>query len=73
MCTADAGIIPSLWTGPDTENIRFSNEHKCHNYDALLAWKATWEEKHPAFLMGKTTPLQAPEDAIFHDPGEWIA
>ncbi|SMR48644.1 unnamed protein product [Zymoseptoria tritici ST99CH_1E4] len=72
MCTADIGLIPSVYTGPHSEAIKFANQHKCHNYNALLEWKQQWEAKHPAFVHAgskhELLPVRPPPDAIFHDP-----
>ncbi|XP_014553924.1 hypothetical protein COCVIDRAFT_18228 [Bipolaris victoriae FI3] len=72
MCAADIGVIPTVWTGSHNSSIRFSNKHQCNSYDSLLEWKAKWDADHPAFAKELPEQFQAPPDAVFHDPNEWV-
>lgn len=74
MCTADLGVIPNIWIGPEETTIQFGREHKCHNYDAVMRWlksrgilsDPTKYIKRPG--MELTT---APPDAILSDPRDF--
>lgn len=67
LCSADAGIIPSVWTSKDENFPLFGSQHKCHSYDALMEWNRKWHESERERTIDWTVRVSAPEDAIFHD------
>lgn len=65
MCTADVGVIPTVWTGKEENYPQFKREHKCHSYDALMEWFNSWNAREEqTSKIDWTVHLSAPEDAI---------
>jgi hypothetical protein len=67
MCTADAGLIPSVWTSRDDNWPLFGSQHKCHSYEALIDWNTKWHSTERERAVNWTIRLPAPDDAIFYD------
>ncbi|KAF7187953.1 hypothetical protein HII31_10853 [Pseudocercospora fuligena] len=73
MCTADVGVIPSIWIRQDDNTIQFGREHKCHNYESVLHWldKFGIGPGRTLYQAGGEDHIDAPTDAILHDPKDF--
>ena len=69
MCTADVGVVPSIWVRRDRNAIQFGREHKCHSYDAVLRWLDSWGigRNRTVYQVGGEDHIDAPPDAILHE------
>ncbi|KXS96994.1 hypothetical protein AC578_1889 [Pseudocercospora eumusae] len=73
MCTADIGVIPSIWIRQDDNTIQFGREHKCHNYESVLQWLDSFGigPGRTLYQVGGEDHIDAPPDAILHDPKDF--
>ncbi|KXT08109.1 hypothetical protein AC579_1904 [Pseudocercospora musae] len=73
MCTADVGVVPSVWIRHDDNTIQFGREHKCHNYESVLQWLDSFGigSDRTLYRVGGEEHIDAPPDAILHDPKDY--
>ncbi|KAF2206496.1 hypothetical protein CERZMDRAFT_12417, partial [Cercospora zeae-maydis SCOH1-5] len=65
MCSADTGVIPTVWVNEEENYPLFGREHKCYSYDALMDWFRNWHRSEPGRSIDWGRHLSAPPDAIF--------
>ncbi|EME89545.1 uncharacterized protein MYCFIDRAFT_170987 [Pseudocercospora fijiensis CIRAD86] len=63
MCSADTGVIPTVWVSEEENYPLFGwQEHKCHDYKALMDWFRNWHASDLAKKVDWTGKLKAPDE-----------
>ncbi|PPJ50649.1 hypothetical protein CBER1_05243 [Cercospora berteroae] len=65
MCSADTGVIPTVWLSQEENYPLFGREHKCYSYDAMMDWFRGWHQSEPNRRIDWNRHLSAPPNAIF--------